>query len=121
MQGLKRFASFAVAGGIGFVIDFGVLMLALKLGFGPWLARALSFTLAVAATYLINATYTFQARHGIGPRSFGLYLSASFGGLALNVAIYAGLVVVGLHPAPALVVASAGAMAFNYLSYSRIF
>jgi putative flippase GtrA len=118
---VTRVARFGLAGGVGFALDFLVLLAMLQLGFGPWLGRAVSFAAAVVATYLLNARFTFSAADSIGPRSFVLYLAASLGGLALNVAIYAALVVAGLSPALALVCASAAAMVFNYASYSRIF
>ncbi len=118
---MKRVARFGLAGATGFAVDLGVLLLMLSLGAGPWLGRAVSFAVAVSVTYLINAAYTFEARERIGPRSFVLYVSASLGGLAVNAAIYAALVLAGLPPALALTGAGAGAMLFNYASYTRIF
>ena len=56
----RRFAKFLVVGGIGFLVDAGVLTLAVRhLGASVYAARALSFSVAVLATWLLNRTYVF--------------------------------------------------------------
>ena len=117
---MKRLARFGLAGSIGFCVDLSVLAAMLHLGWGPIAGRAVSFCAAVVSTYLANALYTFGAKASIGARSFVLYLGASLGGLSINLAIYALLVLAGVPALAALAVASVCALGFNYASYSRI-
>ena len=64
---LRRVAGFIVVGGIGFAVDAAVLTLAIRhLHASVYEARALSFTLAVLATWLLNRTFVF-----VTPRARG--------------------------------------------------
>jgi putative flippase GtrA len=118
---MRRAARFGLAGTIGFAVDFAVLAAALASSLGPYAGRAVSFLAAVAATYFLNARFTFEAGHRIGARTFLLYLGASMGGLAVNLGAYLLLVWVGAPALAALAVASLCGMALNYLGYARIF
>ncbi len=56
----RRFARFIAVGGIGFLVDAGVLTLAVRvLGASVYPARALSFSVAVFATWLLNRAFVF--------------------------------------------------------------
>ena len=55
-------ATFAFAGGVGFLVDSGVLEALVRFaGLQVHFARVISFLAAVTATWLINRTFTFQA------------------------------------------------------------
>ncbi|MBX3530917.1 MAG: GtrA family protein [Rhizobiaceae bacterium] len=118
---MRRVARFGLAGAIGFAVDFAVLAAALASGFGPYAGRAVSFFAAVAATYLVNARFTFGAGHRIGTRTFLLYLGASMGGLTVNLGAYLLLIWAGAPALAALAIASLCGMTLNYLGYARIF
>ncbi|KJV31682.1 polysaccharide synthesis protein GtrA [Luteibacter yeojuensis] len=107
----KELVSFALAGAVGFMVDAGVLYMALAAGSGPFWGRALSFASAVLTTWLINRTFTFSPPAGraiVG--EFARYLAAMAAGGLLNLATY-GAVVIGCPPAPwiPLVAVAAGA------------
>ncbi|MBN3808175.1 GtrA family protein [Paraburkholderia sp. Ac-20347] len=55
-----QFFRFAIAGTIGFLVDAGVLYLALKCGTGPYVGRVISFLCAAFVTWQINRRTTFR-------------------------------------------------------------
>jgi putative flippase GtrA len=93
-----QFLRFALAGGIGFIVDASVLYAMLWAGAGPYLGRAVSFLCAVLVTWQINRRLTFTDRHGKSIfREFAEYLLAMLAGGLCNYAAYA----VALHFLPA--------------------
>lgn len=115
----RRLFRFAVVGVAGFTVDGGLLHWLVASGLcGPIAARAISFPAAVLATWYLHRRITFPDR---GPvlRSLWRYLLVSSAGTTLNFVVYSALVVgVGWMAAQPLVpfaIASAVAMAFNYL------
>ena len=73
-----RLSWFAIAGGLGFVIDSGVLTGLVWLGLDPWSARLVSFAAALVTTWLVNRTRTFGDRAGAPSlQEFGRYAAAS--------------------------------------------
>ncbi|MFM0308877.1 GtrA family protein [Paraburkholderia sp. RL17-383-BIF-A] len=92
---------FTIAGAVGFVVDAGILYLALKAGIGAYVGRAISFLCAVFATWQINRRYTF--RHATSQsvwREWIEYLLAMMLGGACNYGMY--VVAMKLVPASAL-------------------
>lgn len=120
---ILRLASFAVAGGTGFVVDATVLMLLLRFTpLGPFTARIFSVAAAVLTTWTINRTVTFDksGRHIVheGVR----YGFVALIGATLNYAIYSGLLLAApetIPPLVALVIAVGLVTVFSYLGYSR--
>jgi len=120
---MSRFLLFAIVGGVGFLIDAGVLSLLLwATPLGPFFGRLVSIACALAVTWLCNRTLTF------GPSDRGaLHEGARYGGVGiassiLNYLVYSGvlLAVPATPPLAALVIASLAAMIFSYLGYSRL-
>ncbi len=73
---------FGVVGGVGFVVDGGLLWLLVSLEVNPYLARALSFPVAVVVTWVLNRNWTFRAhrdasRTGQFRRYFGVQVVGS--------------------------------------------
>jgi putative flippase GtrA len=90
----RRFAKFIAVGGIGFLVDAGVLTLALRhLTASIYGARMLSFTVAVIATWLLNRTFVFAAS---GPRplvaEYGRYLTTQVVGALCNLLVFVALI-----------------------------
>ncbi|MGE5616085.1 MAG: GtrA family protein [Bacillota bacterium] len=86
----RQAAFFVVAGAIGFVVDAGVLQLALALGAGPYIGRLISFFSAVFTTWQVNRRFTFARRERAQSTwsEWWRYVYAMiFGGL-LNLATY---------------------------------
>lgn len=86
----KRFAKFLVVGATGFVVDFGVFNLLLKLlNFPPVLAQAISFTLAAINNFLWNRYWTYpDSRSKPIVRQFGMFFVLSTVGLAIRTPIF---------------------------------
>ena len=120
---MPRIAGFLVVGAIGFAVDACVLaFLVAVTPLGPFAARLVSIAIALAATWLLNRTFTFGpssrsvavegTRYGGGGiATFGahyLVYSAPLGGFP------------ALPPLFALVVASVAAMTLSFIGYSRL-
>ena len=118
---MKRFASFALVGGLGFIADAAVLALLLAVTtLHPLAARIVSIGFALSLTWLLNRFMTF------GPSSRKVAVEgARYGGVGIGTGIanylcYAALVAGGLHPLLALAGASAAAMGLSWIGYSRL-
>jgi putative flippase GtrA len=117
----SRIVRFLIAGSIGFGVD-AVLLSAFvnALGWSPFVARAVSFSIAMCVTWYLNRTFTFhdRAAQRAGPEAVRYALVQASGAL-LNYGTFSALVVLfesaARWPVLALVPASALAMCFNYL------
>lgn len=93
----SQFVRFAIAGVVGFVVDAGVLYLALACGLGFFAGRIVSFMAAVWVTWRINRRHTFRER---AERSVWVewwrYLLSMLGGASVNYAAYS-VVVLTVH------------------------
>ena len=117
-----RFLRFAMVGGVGFLVDAGLLAL-LHYGGGldPFSARGLSTSCAVVATWRLNRSLTFdappenQAAEGL---RYALVAALAAG---FNYVLYAAALLAwpGLPPVLAVIAATLAAMAFSYAGYSR--
>ena len=86
-----HFMRFCCVGGLGFVVDFGVLTLIVDLGVNKIAGKPLSFSVAVVATWLVNRLWTFRGHEGPKrslAREFGSYLAVQSVGFAVNFAVY---------------------------------
>jgi putative flippase GtrA len=91
----RRFAKFVAVGGIGFLVDAGVLTLAVRhLGASVYAARALSFSIAVFATWLLNRTFVFGTAGAGVPlgAEYGRYFVTQVVGAICNLAVFAALI-----------------------------
>lgn len=89
-----RFLRFAVAGAVGFGFDAAVLLLLTReFAASPFLARAVSFVVALTVTWAINRRWAFAegARIGAGPvaREYLNYGAVQMAGGAVNLAVFA--------------------------------
>lgn len=112
---------FAIAGVIGFIVDAGVLYVALALGSGYFFGRGVSFTAAVWATWRINRRFTFSANPYVSPwTEWWRYLLAMLGGGVVNYAVYSAVVMFMpqsvMLPLYAVATGSIAGMAINFLT-----
>lgn len=118
MTELRRVYRFALAGAAGFVVDASVLFFTLG-WLGPYFGRALSFLVAVAATWMINRRYAFADRaSGTGLiAEFLTYFMAMLAGGAVNVGVYAAIIgafgASGFMPFAGVAAGSLAGMAVN--------
>lgn len=89
----NHFLRFSLVGVVGFIVDAGLLHLLIDT-LGPYIARLLSFAVAVITTWILNRTFTFAERQsGLSlPQELGRYFSAMIVGGSVNYALYAALV-----------------------------
>jgi putative flippase GtrA len=58
---IERVVKFAFTGGIGFVVDVGILtLLAVVFDVNPYVARVGAIAIAMTVTWLINRRFTFK-------------------------------------------------------------
>ena len=109
----SQLARFAAVGVVGFVVDAGILWIALRAGLGYFAGRAVSFLGAVLATWLINRRFTFQTNaRGSLWTEWWRYLSAMSLGGCINYAAYSAVVFAAPHmPALPFLAVGAGSLA----------
>jgi putative flippase GtrA len=112
---------FLLVGGAGFVVDAGIVWALTHMGFGAYLARFVSLSVTVVFTFFLNRTATFLAQGPMTWQEFVAYAGSSGVGIAINYALFAGCLRLGLSWLPAMIVGTGTASAFNFLAYSRIF
>jgi putative flippase GtrA len=121
----RQFLRFALVGTVGFAVDAGVLIFAMRvLGLGPYAARLLSFLVAATATWWLNRTFTFGA-----PKVRSLagewlrFLSVNAVGGALNIAVYSLLVatvpLVARWPVLGVGAGAVAGLGFNFVGSRR--
>jgi len=83
------FLRFAVVGGIGFIVDGGLLWILLTYGVNIYLARIFSFPMAVISTWWFNRIWTFSSARKVSPgRQLNFYLAVQITGALSNYLIY---------------------------------
>ncbi|CAG9264721.1 GtrA family protein [Paraburkholderia unamae] len=112
---------FAVAGTVGFLVDAGVLWLALRLGSGYFVGRAASFLAAVWVTWQINRRFTFAThRSGSVWHEWWRYLAAMSAGGCVNYAAYCAVVLLlpraGFVPFLGVAAGSVAGLGVNFAS-----
>jgi len=119
---MKKLFRFLIAGGVGFVVDAGVLHLLLWFTpFGPFVGRAISIPSALLATWVLNRNFTFgRSDRSLAAEGFR-YGSVGLTSALLNYALFSSLLMTepGLRPIIALILSSAAATAFSFFGYSR--
>ena len=119
---IKKLLAFGCVGAVGFAVDAGVLsILAQKLAVNVYLARIVSFLVAVFVTWLLNRTWVFKTAEGQtrGKKReyFNYFAVQSFGAL-INLGVFATLIASNItlraNPVVALAAGSIVGMFFNY-------
>jgi putative flippase GtrA len=123
---MRKLIRFAIAGGIGFIVDAGVLAALLQLTpLGPYLARLAAITLAMAATWAFNRSFTFDRSGDRSGRSLAgegfRYGSVGLTAALVNYGLYSTLLLSlpALQPLAAMVLATCASMVFSFFGYSR--
>lgn len=117
-----RFFRFAIVGGIGFVVDAGLLLLLHNgIGLDPFSARAVSISASTFTTWRLNRALTFGASARSQAHEAVRYATVAALAAGVNYLVYALALILlrGLPPIAALVVGTAAGMLFSYAGYSR--
>jgi putative flippase GtrA len=119
---MKKLIRFAIAGGIGFIVDAGILALLLHMTqLGPFLARLFAIAIAMATTWAFNRTFTFgRSNHSVAVEGFR-YGSVGITAALVNYGLYSALLLTipDLQPLAAMVFATAASMILSFFGYSR--
>jgi putative flippase GtrA len=113
---------FGAVGVVGFVVDASVLVYLVQvMGWGLYGSRAISFGLAVTATWYLNRRFTFAQRAGAKRgQEYGRYFLAQVVGALINLGVYVAIVeaipAVAAYPVLPLAAGSGVAMVFNFLA-----
>ena len=122
-EGIRREAfRFGAIGGIGFIIDGGILTALHSVwGIGLIPARLVSFSVAVTATWALNRRYTFTTRQD--PQAFSewrRYAAVNGVGALLNLGIFFALIArfpqLAALPLLPLALAASVALLFNFVA-----
>ncbi len=110
---------FGIVGGIGFLVDAGVLTAMLALGLDRYSGRVVSFLAAATATWILNRTFTFRRDSATHPAGEWLaYLGLMAIGGMVNYGTYAAAVAllepVHRHPVIGVALGSIAGMAINF-------
>jgi len=112
---------FGIVGGIGFLVDAGVLALMLTWGLDPYSGRVVSFLAAATATWILNRSFTFRrdSRSDTHPANEWLaYLGLMVIGGLVNYGVYAAAVTflepVHRHPVIGVALGSIAGMGVNF-------
>ncbi len=109
------FLRFGFVGAGGFVVDASVLALMVRaLHADPFIGRAVSASIAIVFTFLLNRHWSFAGSKRSFFSAFLGYLSAQGIGLACNLGVFAAMILVQSGPLTALAIASAVALIVNY-------
>ena len=119
-----RFLAFCATGGVGFVVDAGILAaLVHGAGAGPYAARAVSLALAVTVTWALNRRFTFASGRRWAAE-YGSYIAVQTVGALVNLTVYTGCIQAVAafrdHPVAALAAGSAVALVANYCGAERL-
>ncbi|NEJ69113.1 GtrA family protein [Rhizobium phaseoli] len=119
---MRKLIRFAIAGGIGFLVDAGVLAALLHLTpLGPFLARIVAIAAAMAVTWVFNRRFTFErSSRSLAVEGFR-YGSVGVTAALVNYGLYSALLLSlpALQPLAAMVIASMASMVFSFFGYSR--
>jgi putative flippase GtrA len=122
--GLAQFLRFCIVGALGFVTDFAMLYIGVKvLGLGAVSGRILSFVIAATVTWKVNRHFTFVQQGQGSVREWAQYLLLTGLGGGINVIVYT----IWLHLTDhstlnlflAVAAGSAVALAFNFVISKR--
>jgi putative flippase GtrA len=112
---------FGIVGGVGFLVDAGVLSVMLAWSLDPYSGRVVSFLVAATMTWILNRSFTFRRESPSAAHPAGEWLAylglmviggvVNYGTYALAVAL---LEPVRQHPVIGVALGSIAGMAINF-------
>ena len=125
---LLRFIRFGLVGGVGFVVDLGVVFALVHVSeLDPVVARIPAWITAVSTTYLFNLLFTFRStRLKLVDRKqrlgrYGLYILSQLGGGVLNFLSFVVFVsFLGVPWSVGIVIGTLFGMILNYLGAATV-
>lgn len=115
----SAFIRFLFVGFVGFVIDAGLVFVLTGAGISPVLARIPAITVAIFTTWILNRTLTFRVHAPRSRDELTRYFAVALSSAALNFALYAALIVIGVWPVAAVAVSTICLLFYSFLGYRR--
>jgi putative flippase GtrA len=114
-----QLARFAAVGAVGFAVDASVLQLLVSAAaWSPFSARALSFPVALSATFLLNRAWTFRGLRLPPARAYGAYGAIQAVGALINLLVFSVCLLVAPplyeRPVIALGIGAVVSLLFNF-------
>jgi putative flippase GtrA len=111
---LRSLISFGLVGGFATGVQYAVMSLLIWLFGCPLvLASGIGFAVSAVANYALNARLTFRSRESHA-KTLPRFIVAALLGLGINSLLLAFLASLGMHPAPAQLLATLGVLLWNY-------
>ena len=117
----QKFLRFVLIGGLGFLVDAGLLLALIGAGLDPFLSRLVSIGAAMLITWRLNRVLTFGASHDGAVREGLRYLTVAVSVALLNYGIYAGILLVfqSCPPLLATAISTGTCMLVSFAGYGR--
>ncbi len=121
-----RLSRFTLVGGIGFIVDAGILTLLVNaLGFGHYAGRTISFTVAVTVTWLANRNWVFHRDRSLGrSKEYARYVAVQVTGALINLSVYVLAIesfpLLARVPVIPLAIGAGVALLFNFSASRRL-
>ena len=121
----RKLPGFVLVGAIGFLIDAGILtVLMTGFEFDHYRARAISFTIAVTATWYMNRRWVFERNAvRISGREYTSYFVVQVIGAVINLSVFVAAIEFAPNlaswPVIPLAIGAAAALLFNFTVSSR--
>ncbi len=119
----RHWLGFLISGGLAFVVDAAILEIGVRmLDAHPLIARGFAIAVAMVVGWLAHRTFTFAVATAPSRNEFARYAAAGLTSAAINYGIFAlaFILLPTMHRLVALVLSSAGAMIFSYLSMKYV-
>lgn len=118
IERFKEMFKFAIAGGLSFLIDFGILVFLVELfSVNELLAAGISFTISVIVNYIICIAWVFDAADKKNIKTIIYFVGSSVIGLGINELImYLCVYVIGINYMVSKIIATIIVMIWNYLA-----
>jgi len=117
----QRILRFSFVGGLGFIVDSGLLVILVTAGTGFYSARLVSFPIAATVTWYLNRLWTFDTNRIARPaQEYITYLAVQLVAALANFLVYAMLLrfVLGERLQLAVVALAVGAVAGLMVNYT---
>ena len=114
------FLRFLLVGGVGFLIDIGLTQLLITSDVSAVIARLPALATSMLFTWLANRHFTFAVNTGRTFSEAVRYVVVALFFATTNYGVYFFLVMNGLMPAIAVMLATAAQIFFSFLGYRHI-
>lgn len=121
----RQIPAFLIIGALGFCLDASITVVLVRwFGAPPLLARPPAFVVVTLLNFVLNRAFTFRSVETAWLGALGRYVLVCLAGLAVNYAVYAGLLAlaplfgVAVTPAILILFVACGTGAATFLTFA---